>query len=155
MKWVSKIPKIPYSYLIFVPVLLFLLGAMSNQAVLIANWGKFPVMLNEREIREMQQPVDRNIWKSILGGNDFSALDTVVVIPDTQLDEQSQFLDDVHSIMGHNSRLKWLADYLSIGNDIFSPGDLFLMLSEYLMSFSFPMWLGLILRKLIIYEQAG
>src|SRR5208282_1411341 len=43
-----------HSYLIAIPLLLVLLGAASNQAVLIANHGKFPVMLNERQVMEFQ-----------------------------------------------------------------------------------------------------
>jgi hypothetical protein len=37
------------SWLILLPLFLVLAGAASNQAVLIANHGKFPVMLNERQ----------------------------------------------------------------------------------------------------------
>jgi hypothetical protein len=46
---INSFLKSTYSWLILAPILLVLLGAASNQAVLIANHGKFPVMLNERQ----------------------------------------------------------------------------------------------------------
>lgn len=36
-----------YLYLLIFPVLCIIIGAVSNQAVLIANHGTFPVMLND------------------------------------------------------------------------------------------------------------
>ena len=47
MKILSFLKK-SYSWLVLLPLLLVLVGAASNQAVLIANHGKFPVMLNEQ-----------------------------------------------------------------------------------------------------------
>ena len=43
-----KIVNSVYGWVIAVPIALILLGTASNQAVLVANWGKFPVMVNDR-----------------------------------------------------------------------------------------------------------
>lgn len=148
----AVLKRIPYFYLIAVPVLLVLSGVASNQAVLVANWGKFPVMMNERQVQlqaKMQEQMDQADQKQA-NDDPFSSFNTSVDTDKIVLDSQSQFLDDVHSIMGHNSRLKFMADIFNMGQFICSIGDLLLWLGEWLGSYSFIMWLGLILRRLMI-----
>jgi len=45
--------RFPYWYLLVIPVLLICLGITSNQAVLVANHGKFPVMMNPAWVDKM------------------------------------------------------------------------------------------------------
>lgn len=127
--------KIPYWQALALPVLLMAIGGISNQAVLIANGGKFPVMVNEK------QKVEHQSSTTIDKG------DLKIVIPVAEKTE-SQFLgDDVHSVMGKNSHLKPLADIFNIGEGVASIGDFFVMAGVWLWGFAPIVWLTLIFRK--------
>ena len=130
--------RFPYWYLLAVPALLFILGAASNQAVLVANHGKFPVMVNDAEIAKLCPSADelRPEFKGIACTSDGHG---------------GQYLDRAHTIMGPNSHLKMLADIFDLGDGTYSIGDFLIMLGTGLWSFTPIMWLTLILRKL--YNQ--
>lgn len=136
--------KFPYWYLLAVPVLLIGLGAASNQAVLVANHGKFPVMLNDAQVSRFCED-DRDTEQKLIK-RDFSVLDSSV--PDVACIKGGQFLDPVHSIMGKNSNLKALADVFNLGDGLYSIGDFGIMLGEFFSTFTFYMWIALTVRKL-------
>jgi len=140
--------RVPYWYLVAIPILLVLLGAASNQAVLVANWGKFPVMVNEFQTAEMRD-VQKRACSPQEQREEFSSFDTEVSPACTALKDNGQFVDEIHSFMGHNSRLKFLADYINLKDKIASPGDLLIALGSWLWSFTPIMWLGLVLRKFL------
>lgn len=119
----------PYWYLLLIPALLFCLGAVSNQAVLWANGGKFPVFMNDAQ-KEKYCPADSSITSLACGNG-------------------GQFIDRTHSVMGPNSRLKLLADVFNFGA-IYSVGDGFLFLASWLFSFTPYMWVALVVRKLYV-----
>ena len=50
--WFQKLFKIPYWYLIAIPLLSIGLGTMSNQVVLWDNFDKFPVMYNAEKVHQ-------------------------------------------------------------------------------------------------------
>lgn len=124
--------KFPYWYLLVIPALLFGLGLASNQLVLLANHGKFPVMMNEL--------IYETFCKAASG------------IPQNACGNGGQFLDPVHSVMGPNSHLKFLADIFPIGDVSYSIGDVFLFLSELLFKFTPAMWLALTIRKVAVRD---
>ncbi len=127
--------KFPYWYLILIPVLLFGLGVASNQAVLVANHGKFPVMLNAAWSERMcSVPAD-------VDPSD---------IPASSCMKGGEMIDKTHSVMGPNSHLKFLADIFPIGS-IYSIGDGLIALGEWLLSFCPYMWLALVIRKLYVW----
>ena len=128
----SILRKFPYWYLIAIPALLFSLGIVSNQAVLVANHGKFPVMLSEGMHYKYCHvaPVE------------------LVEIPDISCAKGGQMLDETHSVMGPNSHLKALSDIIPIGSSIYSIGDGFITLGLWLLSFTPIAWLFLTMRKL-------
>jgi hypothetical protein len=96
-------------WILTVPLTLTLVGAGMNQAVLIANHDKFPVMLNERKTDH----IEPDEW-GIIDNND-------------------------HCIMTSKTHLNFLADYLDFGS-IYSPGDLLLILADYLSPFAPFVW---------------
>jgi hypothetical protein len=116
------------------------LGAASNQAVLVANHGKFPVMLTATEYSTMCQPVDIDP-------------DELAVIPSSSCIKGGEMLDRTHSIMGPNSHLKALADIFPLGRFVYSVGDALLYLGDWLLSFTPYMWLALTIRKLFAATQ--
>ena len=135
MSMLKLVKKFPYWYLLAVPVLIWVLGVASNQAVLIANHGKFPVMLNEAQIAVMCP--------------DASQIDPKYkAIACTSDGKGGQYLDRVHSVMGPNSHLTLLADIFDLGS-IYSIGDFAIMLGEFLLPFTSISWVALALRKLM------
>jgi len=121
--------KIPYWYLIAVPVLLIGLGAASNQAVLITNHGKFPVLINEAQA-EKYCPRDPDITGAAYCGNG------------------GEFIDGEHTVMNQHSRLKFLSDIFNMKHSIMSIGDFLLVLGEWIWDWSRLAWLVLVVRKL-------
>lgn len=137
--------KIPYWQLLAVPLLFVFLGLASNQSVLIANHGKFPVMLNERQVATFcsRESSLENAFKDKVK---FSIINTRASYTDCS--SGGQFIDNIHSIMGSNSHLKGMADIFSLGDAIYSIGDGFLFLGFWLLSFTQIAWAALTLRKI-------
>jgi hypothetical protein len=161
-----RLPKIPFWQLIAIPLLLWVVGAGMNQAVLIANWGKFPVMYNEFQItiyKAVQQkqcspsPEEKRLLPPWMGRaaqtpkspEKFSVFDTSVATNPVceALMSNGQFTDNVHTIMGHNSNLKFLADVFNLGPAIYSLGDFLILAAEYLGDMAGLAWIVLIIRK--------
>lgn len=111
-------------YLLAAPYIIFLTGATMNQAVLIANGGKFPVMANERA-------ADR------LG-----------------LGEKPDLL---HVRMTGDTKLNWLGDLITLNGffsiAVMSPGDLLIMLSEYVGEFSAVVWATLVIGDVARFKK--
>jgi hypothetical protein len=97
-------------WILAVPLTLTLVGAAMNQAVLIANHDKFPVMLNERKTDHIEP------------------------------DEWGIVDNEAHCVMTRQTHLNFLADYLDFKTAIYSPGDLLLMLADYLSPFAPFVW---------------
>jgi Family of unknown function (DUF5317) len=125
--------KFPYWYLIAIPALLFCLGVVSNQSVLVANHGKFPVMLSKGMYYKYCTPDDP---------------EEAVNVPAISCIKGGEMIDETHSVMGPNSHLKALSDIVPIGSTIYSIGDGLLELGLWLLSFTPIAWLFLTIRKL-------
>jgi len=146
--------KLPYWQIIAVPLLLAFSGAASNQAVLVANWGKFPVMLNSAEIQKLQSSEEERemeqIISAIIGQAHHKSIIWDSAIPTTaaQNANSDDMIDDTHCIMSKTNRLKFLADWINLGGHIASPGDLGIWLGSWLFSFAPIVWLTLVVKKL-------
>jgi len=101
-------------WLPLLPIAFILLGAASNQLVLIANHGAFPVLMNDA-----QQ----------LMAEDSVKIGSVIM------------LDEVHCVMSSQSHLRFLADIFNLGSAIFSIGDLLLYFGRFLSAFCLPIWI--------------
>jgi hypothetical protein len=157
----KTLSKVPYWYLIAIPLLSIGLGAASNQAVLVANWDKFPVMLNNEQIAEKCQPPapPENIFQllnPIVPIRKLNHSTSLFEARPAHFDAQAcaaggDFFDgdDVHVIMHKQSKLKWLADVFNFGGDIYSIGDGGIELGSWLLSWTPIAWLALIVRKFI------
>ena len=147
------IKKVPYWYLIAIPLLATFLGAASNQAVLIANGDKFPVMYNNEKIHQSCQTHDA------LAATPFIALllgpqAPKLIEPKPAKDEDlcqngGKFLDDTHVIMDKDSHLKALADIFDMHDAVYSIGDFVLMLGEWMFDWASIAWLVLVIRKFV------
>lgn len=105
-------------WILALPLLLIGFGAGLNQIVLAANHDTFPVMVNHRKEVHFQP------------------------------DQWGQIDDNDHCVMTGETHLNWLADYIDLQEAIYSPGDLVLMLGEWLWSFAPIVWLTLVFTDL-------
>jgi hypothetical protein len=129
--------KIPYWQVLAIAPLLYVLGTASNQAVLIANGGKFPVMLNSRQ--QQAEVAKQEALQSLFTADDK---------PNVPAPNPDGMIDDIHCVMSKSNHLKFLADYLSLGDGWYSPGDLLIIGGYKLWLYAPLVWLVLILRKL-------
>ena len=146
------IKKVPYWYLIAIPLLSLGLGIASNQAVLIANHDKFPVMVNEEKLQKYCAPAKEDagfaaIIAKITGHKESD--DKVIVAPDPYSCENGgEFIDNVHIIMTKKTHLNFLADVFDLGA-IYSIGDFGIIFAEWMWEWAVIAWLVLVIRKFI------
>jgi hypothetical protein len=122
-------------WILLAPYAFILIGAASNQAVLIANNDLFPVRENiARQIDDLSNP-------EVLAVNQFNQ----------KVNPGSPLLLDLqaHCLMSSKTHLNWLADnFDSNGGGIYSIGDLIIIPGEWMLSFSAYVWLAVVLMKL-------
>ena len=125
------------------------IGAASNQAVLIANHDKFPVMVNPVKLEELR-PLKH-------GGEDTVA-DIVAALTGTKKPEykpsplvtiadEAGMLDEIHCIMTSETHLNALADVFDMHDAIYSVGDFVLMLGEWMQGFCPFVFIALVFHK--------
>lgn len=132
---------IPYWYLLAVPVLLFALGAASNQLCLVANHGTFPVQANKIMIAEKCiDPEDAKDLPAKYQG-----------VPCQTDGKGGQYLDKRgHVIMSKDTHLNLLGDIFGLGDGIYSIGDFMIGLGQVGLSYTPIAWLALVLRRLMV-----
>jgi hypothetical protein len=158
----KKLFKIPYFYLIAIPLLSIGLGTVSNQIVLWDNFDKFPVMYNAEKVHESCQPREAadkmaaEIIKALTGQKKSAApnktnnLGLELSAPDPNVCANGGiFLDDMHVIMNKDSKLKFMADIWDFHDVTYSIGDFMLMFADWMLGWSVIAWLALIIRKFI------
>ena len=122
-------------YILAVPVMLFMLGAASNQAVLWANHDKFPVMVNTLKERVVVARAQAH-YKELAAE---AGIDPTL---------PAGMIDDTHCVMTDKTRLNWLADVFDMKTAIYSIGDFSLMLGEWLFGFAPFLFVFDVTRKL-------
>ena len=123
-------------YLLAVPALCFFLGAASNQAVLIANHDRFPVMLNDTKTA---------IFADKLNSEEIPSLIYHSIVKDGMIDE-------THCLMTPQTHLNILADVFDLGS-IYSVGDFLLILADWLWAFMPFLFVFDVVRKLKAREE--
>ena len=137
MRKFLKILRSSFLWILMSPYIVTGLGAASNQAVLIANHDKFPVMVNAVKLDEYTgEP----------------KIDIVTVLTGTPSAEKPKptdaiYLDDVHIMMTSDTHLNALADIFDFHSTIYSIGDFGLMLGEWMQSFCPFVFLALVFKK--------
>ena len=130
--------------ILLLPYGLFGLGAASNQAVLIANHDKFPVMMNAYKISliDKQREDFAKIIEAITGKPAPEKIPTVA--------DNGGMLDSVHCVMTKDTHLNALADVFDLGST-YSIGDFVLYLGEWMMGWTPWVWATLLISK--VYRQ--
>ena len=112
-------------WILLLPVVLTITGAASNQAVLIANHDKFPVMLNDYKIVGYELQAEKATQSDDPDVAEQAAFDLESL--------KHGFLDDTHCIMTNDTHLNFLADVIDFrGEGILSVGDLLIEAGAYL-----------------------
>jgi len=141
MKKFLKLLRASCLSILLLPYGIFGLGVLSNQAVLIANHDKFPVMLNAKKLAEIRGVSE--IEKLL--GIKVKETPTPAVDPDGMI-------DSVHCIMSSKTHLNALADVFDLGS-IYSIGDFTLYLGEWLMTWTPFVWGYAVIKKAYDNEQ--
>ena len=116
-------------YIVLIPAAIWGTGFASNQAVLMANHGTFPVLCNAFKAQAMRIRAEAEVQEA----NDESDNESVEI--------PEGYLDFTHVIMTKDTHLNALADVFDLkGDGIYSIGDFMLMLGEWLGGFSLVVW---------------
>ena len=119
-----------------IPIVLFLGGVASNQAVLIANHDRFPVLVNHTKLVNFEAETVETPFGSI-----------TVPRPAEVDDDGVVMIDDIHCVMTSDTHLNALADIFDFGG-IYSIGDFMLMLGQWLLEYSLVVWLVVVILRL-------
>lgn len=122
-------------WILLAPVALQITGAASNQAVLIANHDKFPVMVNDTKLKEFMEVKEVAQAEHSLP---FAWQST----------EPDGMIDDIHCVMTPKTHLNAMADIFDMHEAIYSIGDFILMLSGWLGGFAPFVWAFAVVDKL-------
>ena len=122
-------------WILAVPLALSLMGAASNQLVLVVNHDKFPVEVNTLKEEVMVYKMESD-WKAA----------TAEAGIDLPLPEG--MIDDVHCVMTKDTHLNYLADIFDLHDGIYSIGDFLLMLGGWLMIYAPFVWAFEVVNRL-------
>jgi hypothetical protein len=115
--------RIPYWYLLVLPYVSLYLGVAMNQLVMLVNGNQMPVYF------------PASIY-------DYECGDPTFLL---------QGGDVVHTCMTHATHLKFLCDWIMLGNPvpvyIMSPGDIFIFLYEMAVPLAFYFWVILNINR--------
>jgi hypothetical protein len=137
-------------WIVALPVLGFLLGAGMNQAVLVANHDKFPVMWNDAKTAQYAASLDVELKKCLTAQSklDDPDPDACVEIILAQEGLTYGYLDDTHVLMTKKTHLNFLADWIDLRSATYSLGDLLMDLSDWSMKYSWPIWITVVFGRL-------
>jgi len=121
MKKLLSFLRTPFLWVLLLPYAFIFAGAASNQLVIIANHGKFPVRTNAVHALKWVDPENP--------------------LPDGMLDE-------VHCIMTDETHLNFLADIIDEHEAVKSVGDLALEFGEWSNTFAPFLYIGLVIVEL-------
>lgn len=108
--------RVTFLWALLLPYVFIFAGAASNQLVIVANHGKFPVQTNA---------VHAKMW----------------IAEDSPLPDG--MLDDVHCVMTDKTHLNLLADVIDLHSSVESVGDLSMELGQWLNTFAPFLYIGL------------
>lgn len=117
-----------YWYLLALPIVAMYFGSAMNELALVVNGNQMPVFL------------PASMWE----------------ICSDPIRAFGQAGDTIHSCMTHATHLKFLCDWIVLGNPnpdmIMSPGDVFIFLGYYLQMPAMFAWFALVWRNHIAKE---
>ena len=142
-------------WILLLPAATWMAGFSSNQAVLIANHGKFPVRYNNVQIAKWYAEQESK-EAAILAGVDPTDDDDVrEAQAETYIIEagiKNGMLDPIHCLMTSKTHLNFLADTFNLG-PIYSVGDGLLFAAEWSCDYFIVLWMFMASAKLMRQEE--
>lgn len=149
LKWLKKTAL----WIVAVPLLTYYLGAGLNQAVLVANHDRFPVMWNSYKALKYEFEIVKAAEETCGDGENANP----EICADAQFDlkalQYAGYLDDTHVLMSSKTHLNFLADWIDLKSATYSPGDVLLMLGNLGMEYAPWIWAAVALGKLSRKEE--
>jgi len=116
-------------YILLIPGAIWGLGFASNQAVLMANHDRFPVMWSEYKAAKYDKKLHDELKNKDRD-----------VVEEARLAiwafEEKGFLDDEHCLLTTKTHLNYLSDVISLQDTTYSIGDIMLYLGDWLWDFA-------------------
>jgi hypothetical protein len=139
-------------WILLLPTAIWGIGVASNQAVLIANHDKFPVMINSARAQNLELRQFIAYQKAMETLNDPKAKPedwqkAGLVAEEIKIEHETGMLDEVHCIMTPETHLNALADIFDFHDATYSIGDGLLTLGEWLGTFCMFIWGFLMVDK--------
>ncbi len=123
-------------WIIAIPLLCLFLGVASNQAVLVANHDKFPVMWNDAKVNLYRLEAT----KAAEDGDENAEVALVLL--------EHGYLDDTHCLMSKDTHLNFLADWIDMKSATYSPGDELIELGEAGLNYAPWIWATVVIGRL-------
>jgi hypothetical protein len=126
-------------WIVAIPVLCWVLGAASNQVVLVANHDRFPVMVNDYKVTQLAIEME-----TVANSDSDRAPDAALALEALQ---KEGFLDHTHVVMTKHTHLNFLADWIGVGG-VYSIGDLLLGAGEQGLDPALLIWITVVIGRL-------
>lgn len=128
-------------WIVLIPGAVWAGGVASNQAVLIANHDRFPVMWNDYKVNHYTKRLEKTIHSDDKDAAQQAEFDLEAL--------QNGYLDDVHCLMTSETHLNFLSDVFDAhGSGTYSIGDLMIAAGEWAFSFVSFVWVLEAIRRL-------
>ncbi len=137
-------------WVLLLPIASFGIGVASNQLVIVANNGKFPVRYTETRKAEWyarQELAIAKIAHEVDTSDEESVADAQANIYVLQTAEKEGMIDSVHCIMTDKTHLNLLGDIFDFDVAIFSIGDGLLYAGLLSFEYCALLWLFLLCSK--------
>ena len=128
-------------WIVLAPVAIFGLGLASNQAVLVANHDKFPVMWNSYKAASLSLAIEKATKSDDEDVAEQAGFDLEALVVDG-------YLDDTHVLMTSKTRLNFLADWIDLKSATYSIGDFLIDAGEWGMNYCPWIWTFVAIQRL-------
>jgi hypothetical protein len=127
-------------WILFTPALIFGTGVASNQAVLVANHDRFPVMWNSYKAESLALSIEKAANSDDPAEAEQAAFDLEAL--------HDGYLDDTHVLMTSKTHLNFLADWIDLKSATYSIGDLLIDIGEFGLKYAPVVWLTVAVQRL-------
>jgi hypothetical protein len=128
-------------WILLAPTAIFGLGLASNQAVLVANHDKFPVMWNSYKAASLSLAIEKATQSDDEDVAEQANFDLIAL-------HEYGYLDDTHVLMNSKTHLNFLADWIDLKSATYSIGDFLIDAGEWGFTYCPFLWFGVAVSRL-------
>ena len=132
-------------WILAVPVLFLALGIASNQAVLVANHDRFPVMWNSYKAASYELSIEKEAADAEDSGDEAAQIQAAF---DLEALTTQGYLGDTHVLMTSKTHLNFLADWIDLKSVTYSLGDLAIDAGDWGLKYCPFLWFGIAVGRL-------